>query len=39
MYREKDHVLKCDALSRKETEYVNKHVRQALMPGEQVKVG
>ena len=32
-------MLKCDALSRKETEHVNEHVRQALMPGEQAKVG
>ena len=32
-------VLKCDALSRKEPKHVNKCVRQALVPGEQVKVG
>ena len=32
-------VLQCDALSRKETDYVNKHMRQALSPGEQAKVG
>ena len=31
-------VLKCDALSRKETKHVNKSVRQALVPGEQAKV-
>ena len=32
-------VLRCDALSRKETEHVNERMRQALMPGEQAKVG
>ena len=32
-------VLKCDALSRKETKHMNKRARQALVPGEQAKVG
>ena len=32
-------VLKCDALSRKETKHMNKRARQTLMPGEQSKVG
>ena len=32
-------VLKCDALSRKETKHMNERMRQALVPGEQAKVG
>ena len=32
-------VLKCDALSRKKTEHVNKCVKQALVPGERAKFG
>ena len=32
-------VLKCDALSKQEIEHVNKRVKQALVPGEQAKVG
>ena len=32
-------VLKCDTLSRRETKHVNERVRQALVPGEQAKVG
>ena len=32
-------VVKCDALSRKKTKHVNERVRQALVPGEQAKVG
>ena len=33
------HVLKCNALSRKEAKQLNEHVRQALVPSEQAKVG
>ena len=31
-------VLKCDALSMKETKQLNERVRQAFVPGEQAKV-
>ena len=32
-------MLNCDALSRRETKHLNERVRQALVPGEQAKVG
>ena len=38
-YREKDLCSKCDAFSRKETKHVNERVKQAVVPGEQAKVG
>ena len=38
-YVQREGPVKCDALSRKETKHVNERVKQALLPGEEVKVG